>query len=153
MLSAEGTVSASLMVEFLSLFLRFLYLWLDRGRLEILSWIMRHWTEVLFVSQPKVSIALLADELSPEQQTWRHYLAFLITCRLLNYVATLCFPCREKTEQKICTYTQLCAFFTLKWPSYFFFFVLFWLMRSGHNWGGRWEDFNFLSFLLQWLQT
>lgn len=45
---------------------------------EILSWIMRHWTEVLFVFQAKVSIGLLADVLGLEWQTHCHYLAFLI---------------------------------------------------------------------------
>lgn len=87
-----GMVSVSLMLEFFSPFQCFLSLWLDRRSLEILSWIMRHWTEVLFVSQVKVSIALLADGLSIEWQTdfccpsmqipkvWRSIFSFPLYC-------------------------------------------------------------------------
>lgn len=44
---------------------------------------MRHWTEVLFVSQAKVSIGLLAVVLSLEWHTHWHYPAFPIIKRCL----------------------------------------------------------------------
>lgn len=62
---------------------------------------MRHWTEVLFVSQAKVSIGLLADVLNSEWQTNCHYLAFLlIKCRLPQLITPLSFYCGEQAEHE-----------------------------------------------------
>lgn len=42
----------------------FLFDWTEEVK-KILSWIMRHWTEVLFILWTKVSIGMLADVLRP----------------------------------------------------------------------------------------
>lgn len=66
---------------------------------KILSWIMRHWTEVLFVSQAKVSIALLADGLSPKWQASYPYCAsVIIEVKLVNYLTTFPFCCKTGNQ-------------------------------------------------------
>lgn len=47
----------------------FLFDWTEEVK-KILSWIMRHWTEVLFILWTKVSIGMLADVLRPERPTF-----------------------------------------------------------------------------------
>lgn len=74
---------------------------------------MRHWTEVLFVSQANISIGLLADVPSWEQPAHCHYLAFLIIkFRVPEKITAFCW-CNSDIAEEVDEKNLICSPFYL----------------------------------------